>query len=208
MNSQPLISICDPDERAAIDVVKRFAQRDVAAVAQRYEHDNVYPTELVQKARELGLFGLLVPHAYGGAGVSYKALALVFEELSRVWMGFAGISATDTMMSGVIAAFGTNEQQREYLPLLASGAMIGGTAITEPHAGSDVQAIRTTATAVEGGYRLNGTKTFLTQRCERQPLPYRRQNRSGRGPALSRDQPIPGQKERHVLSGWAVDKLG
>jgi len=150
------------EERAAIEVVKRFAQKDVAAVAQRYEHDNVYPTDLVQKARELGLFGLLVPHAYGGAGVSYKALAIVFEELSRVWMGFAGILGTHTMMSGVIAAFGTDEQQRDYLPALASGATIGGTAITEPHAGSDVQAIRTTAMAVEGGYRLNGTKTFLT----------------------------------------------
>ncbi len=150
------------EERAIVELVRKFAQKDIAPVAQRYEHDNIYPHELVEKARELGLFGLLIPQEYSGVDVSHKVLALVFEEISRVWMGFAGILGTHTMMSRVISEFGTLEQKQRYLPRLATGELRGGTAITEPEAGSDVQAIRTTAMIVEGGYRLNGRKTFLT----------------------------------------------
>ncbi len=150
------------EERAVVELVRKFAQKDLAPVAQRYEHDNVYPHELVKKARELGLFGLLVPQAYGGVDASYKVLALVFEEISRVWMGFAGILGTHAMVSRVVTEFGTPDQKQRYLPRLATGEFHGGTAITEPEAGSDVQAIRTTATRIDGGYRLNGRKTFLT----------------------------------------------
>jgi len=150
------------EERATVELVRKFAQKDIASVAQRYEHDNVYPHELVDKARALGLFGLLIPQMYGGADTSHKALALVFEEIARVWMGFAGVLGTHTMMSRVISEFGTPEQKQRYLPRLATGELRGGTAITEPEAGSDVQAIRTTAARIENGYRLNGRKTFLT----------------------------------------------
>lgn len=126
------------------------------------ERDNRYPHELVDKAKAIGLFGLTIPRDYGGVGASYKLLTLIFESISRIWMGYAGILGTHSMMCSVISQFGSPDQKARYLPGLAEGNARGGTAITEPNAGSDVQAIRTTATKVDGGYRLDGTKTFLT----------------------------------------------
>lgn len=168
MNTLDLKDLTDVDlrlseeERDIVQLVREFAEREVRPVAQKLEKDNIYPTELVEKVKELGLFGMVIPQEYGGIGISYKAMAMVFEELSRVWMGFAGVLGTHSMMAGVVTRFGTEEQKKRYLPRLASGELIGGTAITEPHAGTDVQAIRTVAKKVDGGYVLNGTKTFLT----------------------------------------------
>jgi len=149
-------------ERQVVEAVRAFAERRLGAVVQAYEHDNIYPEQEVGAARELGLFGLLVPAEYGGMELGHKVLALVFEELSRVWMGFAGILGSHTMMSSVIARFGTADQKVRYLPRLATGELRGGTAITEPDAGSDVQAIRTFARRDGDAYILNGTKAFLT----------------------------------------------
>jgi alkylation response protein AidB-like acyl-CoA dehydrogenase len=150
------------DEREIIRLVRSFAERDLAPVAQQLEHENAYPHELVATARELGLFSLTIPIDHGGTGAGHKVLACVFEEISRVWMGFSGILGTHTMMSWVIAKFGTEEQRSRYLPRLATGELRGGTAITEPDAGSDVAAIRTRARHTDSGYVLSGTKTFLT----------------------------------------------
>ncbi|GAC1653123.1 MAG: acyl-CoA dehydrogenase family protein [Candidatus Dormibacteraceae bacterium] len=155
------IRISEP-ERQVLEAVRAFAERRLGAVVQAYEHDNIYPEEEVLAAKKLGLFGLLVPAEYGGMELGHKVLALVFEELSRVWMGFAGILGSHTMMSSIIARFGTADQRRNYLPRLATGELRGGTAITEPDAGSDVQAIRTFARRDGDGYILNGTKAFLT----------------------------------------------
>ncbi|HEY8448915.1 MAG TPA: acyl-CoA dehydrogenase family protein [Bacillota bacterium] len=151
-----------PEELDIVQLVREFAENELAPVAQKYEKENIYPYEQVAKFAELGFFGLVVPTEYGGLGASHKVLALTFEELSRVWMGFAGILGSHTMMTNVLTLFGTEEQKRRWLPKLASGELRGGTAITEPHAGSDVQAIRTVAKRTADGYRLSGTKTFLT----------------------------------------------
>jgi alkylation response protein AidB-like acyl-CoA dehydrogenase len=151
-----------PAERDVLQMVRTFAERELGAVAQHYEHDNIYPEREVELARELGLFGLLIPTEYGGMDLGHKVLALVFEEISRIWMGFAGVLGTHTMMTSVIARFGTADQKDAYLGRLATGALRGGTAITEPDAGSDVQAIRTFARRDGASYVLNGTKAFLT----------------------------------------------
>lgn len=169
LNTLDLQSLVDVDislteeERDIIGLVREFAEKELAPVAQKMERENIYPHEQVAKMAEMGLFGLVVPTEYGGLGASHKVLALTFEELSRVWMGFAGILGSHTMMTNVIAMFGTEEQKQKYLPKLASGELRGGTAITEPHAGSDVQAIRTVAKKTDRGtYKITGTKTFLT----------------------------------------------
>jgi alkylation response protein AidB-like acyl-CoA dehydrogenase len=170
----PLLSSLDLDDLAQLDlslsvgelemirVVRNFAERSLAPAAKDCEHDNRYPHDLVEQARQLGLFGLVIPSEYDGLGASHKFLAIAFEEISRIWAGFAGILGTHTMLTRVLNDFGTDEQRQRYLPRLASGELRGGTAITEPDAGSDVQAIRTTARRVEGGYVLRGRKTFLT----------------------------------------------
>jgi alkylation response protein AidB-like acyl-CoA dehydrogenase len=151
-----------PAERDVLEMVRAFAERELGAVAQQYEHDNIYPEREIELARELGLFGLLIPTEFGGMDLGHKVLALVFEELARIWMGFAGVLGTHTMMTSVLARFGTSDQKANYLGRLATGELRGGTAITEPDAGSDVQAIRTFARRDGDSYILNGNKAFLT----------------------------------------------
>src|SRR5690349_22327713 len=108
--------------------------------------------------RELGLFGLLVPEEYGGLGADMVSLAVVFEEISRGWMGIAGIIGSHSLSCWMIARFGTQEQKRAHLPALASGERRTGIALTEPGAGSDLQGIATVAKKVGDSFILNGRK--------------------------------------------------
>lgn len=168
MDTLPLKDLCELDlrpseeEREFLVLVNDFVNKELAPVASELEKENRYPHALVEKAKDMGLFGLMIPREFGGVGASYKLLALIFESISRVWMGYAGILGTHSMMCSLISEFGTREQKTGYLPGLARGEFHGGTAITEPEAGSDVQAISTSATRVAGGYRLDGRKSFLT----------------------------------------------
>src|SRR5436309_10001198 len=101
-----------PEEQQMIETVKRFVDREVRPVARALEHADEYPTALVEKMRELGLFGLGVPSEYGGLGVDYVTYARVFEELSRGWMSLAGVIGTHGIVCYLVRTFGTDEQQR------------------------------------------------------------------------------------------------
>ena len=142
--------------------VRQFVERHVTPVASALEHRDEYPHEIVAGMKELGLFGCNVPEEYGGLALSYTTFALVIEELARGWMSIVGPIGTHSVICDIINRFGTDEQKRAFLPGLASGERRGGLALSEADAGTDVQRLRTTATRVAGGYRINGSKMWIT----------------------------------------------
>ena len=157
------MSLVSEEARSQIvDLVREFVRRDVNPIASRYDHEDIYPAELVETMREMGLFGITIPEEYGGLGLDNVTLAIVFEELSRGWMSLCGPIGTHLLMASIISEHGTEEQKQRLLPGMASGDIRGGLALTEPDAGSDVQAIKTTAVRQGEEYVLNGRKMFIT----------------------------------------------
>src|SRR5665213_673027 len=160
------------DEQAAFrELMRDFARREIKPVAREMEQSGRYPAEIVEQMRELGLFGLLVAPEHGGAGVDAVSYAIVFEELARAWMGISGIIGTHSMATLLLSRYGTQAQQQRWLPDLASGARRSGLALTEPGAGSDLQAITTVAARDGEEYVLRGTKTWITNARHADPLP-------------------------------------
>jgi alkylation response protein AidB-like acyl-CoA dehydrogenase len=149
-------------EPSVVAAVRRFVERDVRPAAPALEHVDAYPHALVDRMRALGLFGALVPREYGGLGLDVSTYARVIEELCRGWMSLAGVINSHTMAALIVLHHGTEEQRARLLPCFASGQARGGLCLTEPHAGSDVQAIVTRARRVADEYRISGTKMFVT----------------------------------------------
>ncbi len=145
-----------------VSAVREFVQRDVVPTAMRCENDDIYPAELVEQMKEMGLFGITIPEEYGGLGLDFTTFAIIFEELSKGWMSISGPIGTHHIMAEVVAKYGTPEQKRRWLPRMATGERRGGLALTEPDAGSDVQAMETTAVRDGEEYVLNGSKMFIT----------------------------------------------
>jgi alkylation response protein AidB-like acyl-CoA dehydrogenase len=158
----PEVADLSQDERDIVAIVREWVERSVRPVARDLEHDDAYPGELIEQMRQLGVFGLVVPAAYGGAGVSTACFALVTEELARGWMSLAGAMGSHSVVAHLIARFGTEAQKGSWLPRLAAGQPRAAMALTEPGGGSDLQAISTRATPAGDGYRLNGVKTWIT----------------------------------------------
>jgi alkylation response protein AidB-like acyl-CoA dehydrogenase len=149
-------------DKQVIEAVRRFVEREVMPVAMELEHRDEYPHALVEQMKELGLFGATIPAAHGGLGLSFSTYARVMEELSRGWMSLAGVINSHLIMAYMIVHHGTEAQKEYFLPAMASGRKRGGLALTEPHAGSDVQSIRTTAVRQGDDYSLSGSKMFIT----------------------------------------------
>lgn len=142
--------------------IRQFVVRHVLPVADGLEQRDEYPHEIVAGMKELGLFGCNVPEAYGGLGLDTTTFAAIVEELSRGWMSIVGPIGTHSVICDILNRFGTGAQKAEFLPGLASGERRGGLALSEADAGTDVQRLTTTATRVEGGYRINGAKMWIT----------------------------------------------
>jgi butyryl-CoA dehydrogenase len=143
--------------------VRGFAREAIAPVARQLDTESRFPWENVKAMAEMGLLGVPVPKALGGMGADYLSYMLVVEELARVDASHAiTVSAHTTLGTSPILAFGTDEQKRRWVPLLASGTVLGGFGLTEPGAGSDASGTRTRAVRDDGGYRLNGSKIFIT----------------------------------------------
>src|SRR6185437_10350183 len=149
-------------DREVVEAVRRFVDREVIPTANELEHNDEYPHALVAQMKELGLFGATIPQAWGGLGLSFVSYARIMSELSRGWMSLAGVINSHLIMGHIIANHGTEEQKKRFLPAMASGEKRGGLALTEPHAGSDVQSIRTTANRRGDNYVLSGSKMFIT----------------------------------------------
>jgi alkylation response protein AidB-like acyl-CoA dehydrogenase len=150
------------EERAVVELVRDFVNRDVKPVVRDLEHENAYPGTLIGQMREMGIFGLAIPEPWGEAQVSAACYALVTEELSRGWMSLAGAMGGHTVVAKLILDFGTGEQKDTYLPAMATGELRATMALTEPGGGSDLQAMRTTARREDGGYVINGSKMWIT----------------------------------------------
>ncbi|WP_433360079.1 acyl-CoA dehydrogenase family protein [Streptosporangium sp. CA-115845] len=159
------------EQRLFRDTLREFADKDIRPVAQEWEATDRYPTEIVDKMKDMGLFGLTVPEEYGGLGADMVSFALVFEELSKAWMGVAGTIGSHSLACWMIARHGTEEQRARFLPDLATGVRRSGIGLTEPGAGSDLQGITTTARRDGDSYVINGAKTWITNARYADPLP-------------------------------------
>jgi len=159
------------EQRLLRDTIRSFVDAEIRPVAREWEEAGRYPEEIVATMRRMGLFGLLVPEEYGGMAADMVSLAVVFEEISRGWMGVAGIIGSHSLSCWMIARFGTDEQKRAHLPALASGERRTGIALTEPGAGSDLQGIATTARRDGDSYLVSGRKTWITNARHADPLP-------------------------------------
>jgi alkylation response protein AidB-like acyl-CoA dehydrogenase len=153
-------------DHPVVSAVREFVDSEVRPVAAALEHDDAYPHDLVARMRELGLFGALVPAAYGGLGLTVTTYARVIEELCRGWMSLAGVINSHTMAALIVLNHGTDVQRERFLPRFARGLARGGLALTEPHAGTDVQAIRTVAVRRGDDYLVTGSKLFITNARE------------------------------------------
>ncbi|GEE00736.1 acyl-CoA dehydrogenase [Gordonia spumicola] len=150
-------------QRDILATVRRFVDDAILPVATGLEHDDEYPTRIVEQMKEMGLFGLMIDEEYGGVGESLLTYALVVEELSRGWMSVSGIVNTHFIVAYLLQQHGTDEQKRRYLPRLATGELTGAFSMSEPGLGSDVAAITTTASPTgDGDYRIDGQKMWLT----------------------------------------------
>jgi alkylation response protein AidB-like acyl-CoA dehydrogenase len=151
------------DQEFMRKAAREFAEKECGpTVAERDEH-KIWPTEIVKKMGELGFMGVAIDEKYGGAGLDYVSYAIMIEELSRVDASVGVIaSVNNSLVCAGIEKFGSEEQKQEILAPLASGAKLGAFSLSEPGAGSDAAAQKTTAVADGDHYLINGTKNWVT----------------------------------------------
>jgi alkylation response protein AidB-like acyl-CoA dehydrogenase len=146
-----------------ISTVREFVDKEIIPHAQDLERSDSYPQRIVDKMKDLGLFGLMVPEEYGGLGESLLTYALCVEELARGWMSISGVINTHFIVAYMLRQHGTDEQKQRYLPRMATGEVRGAFSMSEPELGSDVAAIRTKGVRNgDGGYTITGQKMWLT----------------------------------------------
>jgi alkylation response protein AidB-like acyl-CoA dehydrogenase len=150
------------EEAMVLDSVDRFLEADVRPYAHDLEANDEYPTAIVEKMKELGLFGCTIDPQYGGLGLSTTTYAKIIERIASVWMSVSGIINTHLIMAMVVQRCGTEAQKQAYLPRFATGELRGAIALTEPDCGTDLQAIRTVAKRDGDTYVVNGAKTWIT----------------------------------------------
>ena len=150
------------EQAELVQLIRSFVDKEVLPVASELDHRDEFPAELVETMKEIGLFGITIPEEYGGLGLDLYTYALVIKELSRGWISLSGVINTHFMAAWMIINFGTQEQKRKYLPRMATGEWRSAYSMTEPHAGSDVQAIRTRARRDADDYVIDGQKMWVT----------------------------------------------
>jgi alkylation response protein AidB-like acyl-CoA dehydrogenase len=150
------------DEAQLMQTIERWVEREVKPIAREYDHEDKYPHALVEQMKELGLFGATIAPEYGGLGLRASVYAKIVIQVASAWMAPVGIFNSHLIMASAIERCGTEEQKQRYLPRMATGELRGGIALTEPNAGSDLQAIRTVAKLDGDHYVVNGSKTWIT----------------------------------------------
>jgi alkylation response protein AidB-like acyl-CoA dehydrogenase len=151
----------DADD-AMLETLEAWLARDVLPNVLELEHADEYPHAMVEQMREFGLFGATIPVEFGGLGLTASTYVRVVEAISRAWMSLTGVINTHLIVAELVRRFGTEDQRATLLPRLASAELRAGLALTEPDCGTDLQAIRTTATRTGDGYVLRGTKMWIT----------------------------------------------
>lgn len=150
------------EQRILRDIVRRISEKEFAPRAAKVDEEESFPWDNKKILEENGLLGIQVPVEYGGAGAGMVSLAITVEEVARACASTSTILTTQALASDPVLIGGSHEQKLKWLKPMADGSMLGACAITEPGAGSDVTSIRTTASPCQGGFRLNGTKIFIT----------------------------------------------
>ena len=152
----------DENEAIILDALDKFLTAEVDPFVHDLEARDEYPHEIVEKMKEMGLFGCIIAEEYGGLGVSTGTYAKIVARITRSWMSLSGIINSHLIMASAVQRHGTPEQKERFLPRFASGELRGGVGLTEPDCGTDLQAIRTTARREGDEYVVNGTKTWIT----------------------------------------------
>ncbi len=153
----------DSDEaRQILDAIERWLRRDVEPHVAKLERDDIWPREMVEQMKTLGLFGATISPRYGGLGLPAQLYARIVARISEVWMSLTGIFNSHLMMALLVEKHGSAFLKEKYLPKFATGEIRGGLALTEPNAGTDLQAIRMRARRDGGDYILDGTKTWIS----------------------------------------------
>ncbi len=181
------------EERQVLGPLREFLREEVAPGASERDRTGTFPWTLVRRMAELGVFGATAPEAYGGAGLSARTFARMVEEIAYVDGALAlTVASHNSLALAHILLAGNEAQKAEFLPKLAQGEVLGAWALTEPGSGSDAAALKTKAEEVEGGYRLNGTKQFITQGSV-----------AGVYVVMARTDPPQGQKKHLGISAFA-----
>ena len=150
------------DQKMVQSLARRIAEEKILPVRAELDETEEFPWDIVNELAVSDMFRVFIPEEYEGLGGGCLDLCLVIEELSRVCAGVALAYAVTSLGSFAIIVYGTEEQKKKYLPDIAAGKRLAAFALTEPTAGSDASAIKTTAEKVEGGYLINGTKQFIS----------------------------------------------
>ena len=165
MDDQKLAKInldTSENDKLILSSIDKFLEKDVKPHVKEFESEDKYPQDIADKMAELGLFGATISEDYGGLGLSAVTYSKIVENVSSVWMSVSGIFNSHLIMCAAVEKFGTDEMKNFYLPKFATGELRGGIALTEPDCGTDLQSIKTKATKDNTKYRINGTKTWIT----------------------------------------------
>ncbi len=167
MTTTPLDRMADfdltPEQREVRRVVREFAEKEILPHVERYEGEARYPLELIAKLPAMGLMGPMIPEEFGGSFSDIVTYGVICEEIARVdWVVASVISVSNSLCAGSILRFGSDEQKQRWLPGIAKGEIICSACLTEPGGGTDLGNMASTATKVEGGYRLSGSKVFIS----------------------------------------------
>jgi len=162
MDARTSSSEVDSEQQVFVDAIETWAEKELRPVARKYDQADEYPHEIVEQMKELGLFGATIGEEYGGLGLSAWTYAQIVIKVASVWMAPSGIFNSHLIVASAIERHGTDEQKRKYLPKMATGEIRGSIGLTEPNAGSDLQAIRTTARLDGDDYVVNGAKMWIT----------------------------------------------
>src|SRR3954454_22100318 len=162
MSVAPAFYDVTEEQKAILEMVRQFVDEQILPVAGHYDAVDEFPEPVVAQMRELGLFGVTIPEEFGGMGLDLTTYAMIVEELSRGWISISGIVNTHFIGSYLLMKFGTPEQRERLLPRMATGEIRAAFSLSEPELGSDVAAIKTSATRVDGGWEINGSKMWVT----------------------------------------------
>jgi alkylation response protein AidB-like acyl-CoA dehydrogenase len=163
MSIAPQVTDKTEEQVMMTEMVRQFVDEQILPNAEHYDHADEYPQDIVDQMKELGLFGVTIPEEYGGMGLDLTTYTMIVEELARGWISISGIINTHFIGAYLLMEFGTEEQKAKYLPQMATGDIRASFSLSEPEAGSDVQALKTTATKVEDGmWEINGAKMWVT----------------------------------------------
>jgi alkylation response protein AidB-like acyl-CoA dehydrogenase len=150
------------EQKAIVEMVRSFADNEIIPNAEEYDHEDKFPEPIVEQMKELGLFGVTIPEEFGGMGLDLTTYAMIVEELSRGWISISGVVNTHFMGSYLLMKYGTEEQKQYFLPKMVTGEIRAAYSLSEPEVGSDVQAIKTTATKSGDEWEINGQKMWVT----------------------------------------------